>query len=89
MKMDDRIVVFTLAPAELEKWMHQNKAVYTGGFVEGCLLDNFVVATKRGFAAIYERHLNEWSSDYIVEFEPGAAQAVWSRWYEFEGREVA
>lgn len=31
-------------------------------------------------------YLNEWSSDYIVEFEPGPAQTVWRRWYEFDER---
>ena len=77
---------FHIRGSDLEKWMHQNKAEYTGNFVEGCLLDNFVVATKRGFAALYEHPLNEWSSDYIVEFEPGVAQIVWRRWYEFEER---
>lgn len=77
---------FHIGAADLEKWMHQNRAEYTGVFVEGCLLDNFVVATKRGFAAFYEHYLNEWSSDYIVEFQPGPAQTVWRRWYEFEER---
>ncbi len=80
---------FFIDPKELEKWMHQNRAQYTGGFIEGCLLDNFVVATKRGFAAIYEHPLNEWSSNYRVEFEPGAAQGVWRNWYEFEASSEA
>lgn len=82
--MEGQVVRFALSPSAFEKWMHQNKAEYTGCFVAGCLLDNFVVETKRGFAAFYEHYLNEWSSDYIVEFEPGPAQTVWRRWYEFE-----
>lgn len=77
---------FFIRPKELEKWLHQNRVEHTGDFIDGCLLDNFVVMTKRGFAAIYEHPLNEWSSDYWVEFEPGAAQGVWSRWYQFEKR---
>lgn len=78
------MTTFRIGSGELEKWMHQNKAAYAGVFIAGCLLDNFVVVTKRGFAAIYEEYLNEWSSTYRVEFEPGAAQTVWSRWYQFE-----
>ena len=69
---------FSISSKGLEKWMHQNRAEYTGAFVEGTLLDNFVIACKRGFAAVYE------SSDYRVEYETGAAQKVWSRWYQFE-----
>lgn len=86
LKVADKIVKLSLNPSEFEKWMHQNKAVYSGRFIEGCLLDNFVVMTKRGFAAFYEHYVNEWTSDYTVEFEPGAAQAVWRRWYDFEER---
>lgn len=84
--MKSKIVRFRLDPRGLEKWMHQNRAEYTGDFQEGCLLDNFVVMTKRGFAAVYEHVVNSWTSDYLVEFEPGPAQRVWRRWYAFEER---
>ena len=80
------MTVFKISPANLEKCMHQNRAKYAGVCVEGTLLDNFVVVTKRGFAAIYERYVNPNMSEYLVEFEPGAAQGVWKRWYEFEER---
>ena len=40
---------FSISSKGLEKWMHQNRAEYTGAFVEGTLLDNFVIACKRGF----------------------------------------
>lgn len=75
---------FRISPANLDMWMHQNEAEHTGAFVEGCLLDNFVLACKRGFAAVYEHYLNCWSSDYLIEFQPGAAKDVWDRWYKFE-----
>lgn len=75
---------FFLIPKELEKWMHQNQAQYVGTFIPGVLLDNFVVACKRGFAAVYEHPLNEWTSNYRVEYEPQSAQEMWSRWYQFE-----
>ena len=41
---------FDIDPKYFGKWFHQNEAKYTGDFVEGVLLDNFVIATKRGFA---------------------------------------
>lgn len=75
---------FYIDSRDFDKWMHQNAGEYVGEFAEGCLLDNFVVMTKRGFAAFYEHYLNEWSSDYYVEFEPGAAQGVFANWYKFE-----
>lgn len=75
---------FYIEPKNLEKWLHQNVAEYTGDFVEGVLLDSFVVATKRGFAAIYESYVNPNQSRYYIEFEKGAAQKVWVNWYKFE-----
>ena len=75
---------FYLEPVNLQKWMHQNAAEYTGDFVEGCLLDNFVLICRRGFAAVYESFVNPNMSRYRVEFERGAAQEVFARWYAFE-----
>lgn len=59
---------FYLSAGALGRWMHQNKAQYTGAYVECVLVDSFVVETKRGVAAIYEHALNEWTSNYYVEF---------------------
>ena len=78
------VTCFRLDPDQLEKWMHQNKADYTGDYIEGCLLDNFIVSTKRGYAAIYENVVNTWTSDYYIEFQPGAAMAVFCKWYDLE-----
>ena len=77
---------FYIDAKNLEKWMRQNEAEYTGNFVDGCLLDNFLVWTKNGVAAVYEHYLNAWSSDYYVEFERGDGENVWDRWYDFEAR---
>lgn len=86
-KTADGVTCFRLSPGEeLEKWIHQNGAEYTGDYIEGCLLDNFVMYTPRGYAAFYESYVNEWTSDYYVEFQPGPAQTVFSNWYEFEKR---
>ena len=79
------VTCFRINPgAAFEKWMYQNGAEYAGDYVEGCLLDNFVVSTRRGFAAVYENYVSEWASDYYGEFQPGAAQDVFSNWYKFE-----
>lgn len=79
---------FYIDPKDLAVWLHQNEAEYTGDFVDGCLLDNFVVSTKNGVAAVYEHYLNAWSSDYLVEFERGDGANVWRRWYEFADKEA-
>ena len=69
-KYDDGITEIHLNPSDLNKWLYQNKAEYTDYFYEGSLLDNFAVWTHRGIAAIYERYLNTWSSDYLIKFYP-------------------
>lgn len=59
---------FLIYADALEMWMYQNKAIYTGDFFEGCLLDNFSVWCKNGYAAIYEHYLNPNSSCYEIIF---------------------
>ena len=73
---------FYISPLNINTWLKQNKAE-TLEFREGCLQDNFIVGTKRGYAAIYEHYVNPWVSDLIVEFEAGDAPNVWKRWEEF------
>lgn len=82
----ETVTRFRICSTDMESWIRQNQAEYTGAMVEGCLLNNFVLACNGGFAAVYEHYINEWTSDYLVEFEPGAAQTVWKRWCEFEKR---
>ena len=57
-----------LLKGDINKWLHQNQAEYTGDFFEGCLLDNFIVSCKNGIAALYEQYSNCWSSCYEVHF---------------------
>ena len=83
-RKENGVTCLRLDADKLEKWMHQNKADFTGDYIEGCLLDNFVISTKRGYAAVYENYVNTWTSDYYIEFQPGAARDVFRRWYEFE-----
>lgn len=78
------MTVLTIMPGMLAKWLHQNKAEYTGDYVEGVLLDNCMVDCKGGYAAIYEEPRNELSSIYRIEFERGSASTVWERWNKFE-----
>lgn len=70
----------------LGKWLHQNAAECTGDFVEGVLLDNFVVWTKNGVAAIYEQYVNSSKSEYRVEFQRGDGDIVWRRWEQFAAK---
>ena len=75
---------------DIEKWMHQNDAEYTGEFFEGCLLDNFIVACKRGYAAIYERYATSNSSRYYMVFAPYKDVAAVDKLFsEFLEREEA
>jgi hypothetical protein len=75
---------FLLGTDDIGRWLHQNHTIPTGDFVEGCLLDNWVVATKRGFAAIYEHYLNPNSSCYRIVWEDSTAQNMFAQWYKFE-----
>lgn len=54
---------------ELAKWLEQNKAKCIE-CVEGNLIDNALYACERGYAAIYERFINTWTSAYEVHFQP-------------------
>lgn len=73
---------FYISQTNMKIWLHQNNAE-TLEFRDGSLADNFIVSTKRGYAAIYEHYLNPWSSNYLVEFEAGDAPNVWERWEKF------
>ena len=80
-----------LLKMDLEQWVHQNNAEYTGDFFDGCLLDNFIVYCKNGVAALYEHYLNEWSSCYEVHFgrTPEEINAVYDEFYKREEMELA
>jgi len=73
------IKMFDLKPAALNKWLYQNNA-FIIDFSEGCLLDNMLIETKRGIAAIYEKYINPNLSGYLVIFEPGAGNKVFNDW---------
>ena len=79
---------FYIHPKNFGRWFHQNEATAMGDFIYGCLLDNFILATKRGYAFIYEKYCNEWESCYHIIFAPysdkSTVQDLFSKWYEFE-----
>lgn len=59
---------FVLHSKNFEKWLHQN-----GGEIiekiEGCLLDNYLIACNGGMAIAYETYKNCWTSVYLIKFE--------------------
>jgi len=69
--------------AEMGKWVVQNNAVYTGDFIDGTLLDNFTVWTRRGMAIITEYIENCWTSSYLVRWSKDES-LIWDLWDEFE-----
>ena len=51
----------------LEKLIYQNKGEIID-CVEGCLLDNLLIETKRGYMALIETYVNCWTSCYTLYF---------------------
>ena len=91
---EDGVTAAYIGSTDFGQWMKQNQGEYTGEYVEGCLLDSFVVATKRGYAFFYEHFLNTGSSDYEMFFIPYKEaekhnpnyDVLWSEWFEFEDK---
>lgn len=84
--MEKRVTEFTLH--DFGKWAAQNGAECID-YVQGCLIDNFVMACKRGTAFIFEEYANTWTSKYRVYFIPYKEQennpeydALWKRFEE-------
>ena len=86
-KKKEGVTTFQIGIGEMNKWIHQNNAECTGDFVEGVLADSFILACKRGTAAVYEHYLNEWSSNYMVLFVPytdkNGTIALYEDFYEY------
>ena len=64
---DNPLRRFYLNPVFFDKWFYQNKGEYMD-YVEGTLLDNYLIETKRGIALVSEHYLNPNLSDYLVTF---------------------
>lgn len=91
--MTKGIKTFRIYGNNLEMWMKQNHATYTGDCIEGNLLDNFMLETPYGYAFFKEIALNCWTSCYEVTYAldrksngkwKSLYNKVWDMWYEFE-----
>ena len=70
----------------IDKWIHQNSAIVED-FLDGCLLDNMLLQTRRGVAFVKETFINTWCSTYTLYFaaykDRDAVDAVYNMWSEF------
>ena len=62
----------------LDKFIHQNRGEIID-FLDGCLIDNFLIATKRGYIALLENYVNCWTSNYKLIFSTNM-QEIYSIW---------
>lgn len=65
---------YLLNPLHFDKWFHQNNACIEE-FSEGCLLDNYLLSVKRGYALVQEHYVNSNMSDYLITFYENVNQA--------------
>ena len=83
---DARTTEFILR--DFDTWAAQNNAECID-CVEGCLLDNLVMACKRGTAFLFEVYANEWCSKwrcYFIPYKEQDSNGDYSRlWDRFEG----
>lgn len=74
---------FSIKPGEaFNAWIHQN----AGEIIdvrEGVLLDNYLIACKKGLAIFQEEYVTEWSSRYFIRFERGAGDHAYKAWEQF------
>lgn len=50
-----------------DKWMQQNDGEIIDA-TEGTLLDNYLIQTRRGTAALIETYVNCWTSEHTLYF---------------------
>lgn len=74
----------------MNKWIHQNKGKCIE-CIEGCLLDNLLIACKGGTAAVFEKYANSNSSVYEVYFSRNddAMTLFYERFDQIEEEETA
>ena len=65
----------------IEKLMHQNRGEIID-IIEGCLIDNYLINTKRGYMAIIESFVNTCTSNHTIYFstDPGEIDYIWDRY---------
>lgn len=78
----DNLKTMTLTRSQLELIEDVTSAEYTGDFIDGVLLDNYMLSTAGGYIAVYEQYVNSNMSCYRIEY--GDDAAVMERWQRFE-----
>lgn len=63
----------------IDKFLHQNQAEIIE-LVEGSLIDNYLIVTKRGYMALIEKYVNCWTSEHILYFSTKEEdiEAIWN-----------
>lgn len=79
--MENPVQTFRTNTAGLNKFIQEHNAEYTGDFVDGTLLDNFMLGCDNGYAAVFEIALTCWTSCYEIQYQEGKATDVWNEWY--------
>lgn len=74
----------------LDKFIAQNNAEFTGDEVPGVLLDNFVLACEDGYAFVYEHATTTWTNEYVYEWadygDESKVNQLWNEWDSFVRR---
>lgn len=76
---------YELNPSQLDKWMHQNGATVID-CREGCLQDNLLLETNRGYALLLEHAKGTWYSSLDLYFEAAREDKkslLWDFWDEW------
>lgn len=69
---------YKLNPRNLEKFIYQNAGEIVD-CLDGCLLDDLLLYTRRGLVAIFESYVNSNQSDFTVYFSTDPAE-IWPLW---------
>ena len=83
------MAITTFRVKDEAKWEHQNRAEYTGDYLEGVTQDSYVLACKRGYAFVYARSKAAgWISWHEYKFAPykdkESCAELWREWREIE-----
>lgn len=65
---------------DVDKWIKQNAGTVID-IVDGVLIDNLLIETKRGYAALIERPTTEWTSAYTLYFSTD--DAAYDYFYDY------
>ena len=66
----------------IDKLLYQNQGEILD-IIEGCLIDNFLIATKRGYILLIERYVNCWTSEHVLYFSKDEKE-INNIWYKLD-----